>query len=119
MAEGIHEIGDEVFKSEVLDAPVPVLVDFWAPWCMPCRAIAPTLEGMAKEYSGKVKFVKINVDDHQRVAGEFQIKSIPTLLIFKGGKLVDALLGGQTSKQKIQESFRKAGVAAGPLTPDA
>ncbi len=107
MAESMPAVGDDSFKSEVLEAPTPVVVDFWAPWCMPCRAITPVLENLAKDYAGKVKIVKMNVDDHQRVATEFGVRSIPTLLVFKGGKLVEALTGGMASKQKIEETIKK------------
>lgn len=107
MAEGMTSVGDDTFKAEVLDSSTPVIVDFWAPWCMPCRAITPVLENLAKDYTGKIKFVKLNVDDHQQVASQFGVRAIPTLLLFKGGKLVDALTGGMTSKQKIEESLKK------------
>jgi thioredoxin len=107
MSDSMAAVGDDTFKAEVLDSATPVIVDFWAPWCMPCRAITPVLENLAKDFAGKVKIVKMNVDDHQRVAGEFGIKAIPTLLVFNGGKLVDALTGGMASKQKIEEAIRK------------
>jgi thioredoxin 1 len=107
MAEGMLSVGDDTFKAEVLDSATPVIVDFWAPWCMPCRAITPVLENLAKDYVGKVKFVKMNVDDHQRVASEYSVRAIPTLLVFKAGKMVDALTGGMASKQKIEESIKK------------
>ncbi len=98
---------DQNFQAEVLDSQVPVLVDFWAVWCGPCRAIAPTVEELAREYAGKVKIGKLNVDENAGVAGKFGIRSIPTLLVFKGGKVVDQVIGA-VPKAKIAESLNKA-----------
>ena len=81
------------FKSEVLDSSQPVLVDFWAEWCGPCKMIAPALEELAEEFDGKAKVVKVNVDDHQGLAGEYGIRSIPSLLFFRDGKVADQLVG--------------------------
>ena len=87
------EVTDENFKAEVLDAKIPVLVDFWAEWCMPCKMIAPAVEAIAKEYEGKLKVCKLNVDDAPAAAAQYSVMSIPTLLLFKEGKVVDKTVG--------------------------
>jgi thioredoxin 1 len=81
------------FNDEVLQSDKPVLVDFWAPWCGPCRMVAPTVEEIASEYAGKVKVVKLNTDENLEIASQYQIMSIPTLGIFQGGKMVDHIIG--------------------------
>ena len=81
------------FENEVLQSDVPVLVDFWAPWCPPCRAIGPTLDALADEYQGKAKIVKVDVDDEPEVASRYGVSSIPALLLFKGGEQVGQLVG--------------------------
>ncbi|MCG9894776.1 MAG: thioredoxin [Fimbriimonadaceae bacterium] len=86
-------VGTTDWKAEVLDSEIPVLVDFWATWCGPCRAIAPHLEALAGEYAGKAKIVKVDVDADGKLAEEFGIRSIPTLLIFKGGQVVGRTQG--------------------------
>ena len=87
------EVTDADFESEVLKSDLPVLVDFWAPWCGPCRMVAPVVEELAGEYDGKVKFVKLNTDDNIETASRYGIRSIPTLLVFKGGEAVDQVIG--------------------------
>ena len=84
---------DATFDSDVIENEAPVLVDFWAPWCGPCRMVAPIVEELAEEYDGKVKFVKLNTDENPTVAGKYGIRSIPTLLVFKGGQPVSQIVG--------------------------
>lgn len=107
MANDTVTVTDASFKSEVLDSPIPVLVDFWATWCAPCRQIAPALEALASEYKGKVKIAKVDVDENNQFAEQFGIRSIPTLLMFKGGKVVDQVMGSGP-KSKFEETIKKA-----------
>lgn len=89
------------FDKTVLQSDQPVLVDFWAVWCGPCRAIAPAVDAVAEEYAGKAKVYKLNVDENQEIAARYNVMSIPTLIIFKGGQKVGELVGGQNTKQTI------------------
>ena len=84
---------DATFESDVIANETPVLVDFWAPWCGPCRMVAPIVEELSEEYDGKVKFVKLNTDENPQVAGKYGIRSIPTLIVFKGGEPVSQIVG--------------------------
>ncbi len=86
-------VTDSSFQGEVLESDVPVLVDFWAPWCGPCRMVAPVVEEIAEQYEGQVKVVKLNTDENPQVASQYGIRSIPTLMIFKGGQRVDMVVG--------------------------
>mgnify|MGYP001353361343 CR=1 FL=1 len=101
-----HEITDGNFEESVLKSPVPVLVDFWAEWCGPCRMIAPTVEALAADYSGKVTVGKLNVDNNQSTAGQYGVRSIPTLLLFKGGKVVESVVG-LADKPRLQAILDK------------
>ncbi|HIC76238.1 MAG TPA: thioredoxin [Candidatus Dadabacteria bacterium] len=100
----IIEGTDDSFQKEVLDSEVPVLVDFWAPWCGPCKMLTPTLEEISEENSGKIKIVKINVDDNQKMAAKFGIKSIPTMIIFNKGELKNQIVGS-LPKQEIEKAI--------------
>lgn len=102
MAKDIVEIGDSSFESEVLQSDKPVLVDFWAPWCGPCRAIAPIVEELAKDFGDKVKFTKCNVDENPTTPTKYGIKSIPTLIFFKDGEIRDKVIG-IVAKSRLEE----------------
>jgi len=93
------QVNDANFDQEVLQSALPVLVDFWAPWCGPCRMIGPIIEELAKEYAGKVKVCKLNTDEAQDTAGKYQISAIPTILLFKGGKMTQQLVGLQPKEE--------------------
>jgi thioredoxin 1 len=97
---------DGTFDNEVLKSEIPVLVDFWATWCGPCKAIAPVVEQIAVDFKGKVKVGKMDIDKHQGVAQKYNVRSIPTLLVFKGGKVVDTVIGAD--RTRILESVKKA-----------
>lgn len=107
MSGKVTEFTDQSFKTEVLQSSQPVLVDFWAPWCGPCRMIAPMIEELAEEYSGAIKIGKINIDDSPRAAGDFGVSSIPTLMIFKDGEVIDRFVGVQP-KTRLQAALDAA-----------
>ena len=95
MAGNVKDFSDASFQEDVINSDIPVLVDFWAPWCGPCKALTPTIVALADKYEGKVKIGKVNTDDNHKTAIAYQINSIPTLIVFKGGKQVDTILGQQ------------------------
>ncbi|MDP8255932.1 MAG: thioredoxin [Candidatus Alcyoniella australis] len=99
-------ISDENFDQEVIKSDLPTLVDFWAPWCGPCRMVGPVVEELAGEYAGKIKVVKLNVDEAQRTASQYGIRSIPTIMLFNGGQVVEQVIGA-VPKAKLEELLRK------------
>jgi len=102
MAEKVTDIGDQNFDEEVLNAKVPVLVDFWAAWCAPCRMLAPVVDAIAEKYDGKAKVVKLNVDENALTPGKYNIRGIPTLLLFKDGVIKEQIVGN-TTKDSISK----------------
>ena len=106
-SEDILTLTDDNFQAEVLASDQPVLVDFWAAWCSPCRAIAPAVEELAREYKGKLKVGKMDVDAHQNVPQKYNIMSIPTLILFKNGQVADQIIGA-VPKSKLAEVVKKA-----------
>jgi thioredoxin 1 len=99
MSDVVLAVNNQNFEQEVLKSEVPVLVDFWAPWCGPCRMIAPHVDAIAAELTGKLKVVKLNTDEAADVAGRYGIMSIPTLMVFKGGQVVEQMVGAQQKAQ--------------------
>ena len=93
MSEHIKHVTDDSFEADVLKSDVPVLVDYWAEWCGPCKAIAPVLEELAGEFDGKLQIAKLNIDEHDAVAAEYGVRAIPTMILFKGGKAAETLVG--------------------------
>ncbi len=106
MAEGILNLTDSDFDSKVIKAERPVLVDFWAEWCAPCRALTPIVEDVAKQFSGKIDVAKMNIDEHPEAPGRYAVRAIPTLLVFKGGNVVDQIVG-LVSKAKLEQVLAK------------
>lgn len=106
MSEKIIDVNDDTFDSEVMQSDKPVLVDFWAPWCGPCKAIGPIIDELAGTYEGQVKFVKCNVDENPAVPTKYSVRAIPTLLFVKEGTVVESITG-LTAKPKLEETIAK------------
>ena len=106
-AENIITATEANFNDEVLRSSTPVLVDFWAEWCGPCKMLTPVLEELATEYDGKVRIAKVNIDDHQNLAAQYRITAIPTLLVFKNGQVTEQMVGAK-SKRDLKASLDKA-----------
>ena len=106
MAQGIVEIEDSSFESEVLKADQPVMIDFWAPWCGPCKALSPVIEELAATYGDRMKFTKCNVDDNPVTPGTYGIRSIPTLIFFKDGEVSEQIVGA-VAKSKLEAAISK------------
>jgi thioredoxin 1 len=98
----VKQVSDESFDSEVLKSDLPVLIDFWAPWCGPCKAIAPVVEELAKEYAGRLKVVKMNVDDNPQTPSRYGVRGIPNLIVFKGGQVQDQIVGAVPKAQLVK-----------------
>ena len=105
MAQGILDIDDGSFETEIVQSDKPAVVDFWAPWCGPCKAIGPVIEELAGTYGDQIKFTKCNVDDNPVTPGKFGIKAIPTLIFFKEGKVVDQITG-MVAKSKLEDTIK-------------
>ena len=104
---GLLHVNDKNFSTEVLNADLPVLVDFWATWCGPCRSISPIVEELATEFTGKVKVTKLNVDENPATPSQYGVRGIPTLILFKGGKIVDQIIGS-VPKARLKTMIEKA-----------
>ena len=101
MAGNVGEVSDSSFDAEVLKSKIPCLVDFWAPWCGPCKSIAPVLEEIANEYAGKIRVCKLNVDDNPQTPTQYNVKGIPNLIFFKNGKVVEQIVGAVPKEQLV------------------
>ncbi len=106
-SDKILELSDAQFEADVLKSDTPILVDFWATWCAPCKAIAPVLDQLAEEYDGKIKIGKVNVDENPATPGQYGVRGIPTMILFKDGEIVDQLVGA-VPKNQIESLLEKA-----------
>ncbi|MEW5913659.1 MAG: thioredoxin [Thermodesulfobacteriota bacterium] len=106
MSDNVMQVTDDTFEAEVLNSNLPTLVDFWAAWCGPCRAIAPVVEELAEQFAGKVKVAKLNVDESPKTPGQYGIRAIPTLILFKEGKVADQITGA-VSKSHLEQAIQK------------
>ncbi len=106
-SDKVLEITDAQFDADVLKSATPILVDFWATWCAPCKAIAPVLDQLAEEYEGKIKIGKVNVDENPATPGQYGVRGIPTMILFKDGEIVDQLVGA-VPKNQVENLLQKA-----------
>jgi thioredoxin 1 len=106
-SDNVLTFGDDNFEKEVIQSALPVLVDFWATWCAPCKAIAPVIDAIATEYDGKIRVGKVNVDDNPGIPGKFGVRGIPTVILFKDGKVVDQVVGA-VPKSQLEALIKKA-----------
>ncbi len=106
-SDKVVQLSDDTFETDVLKSSLPVLVDFWASWCAPCKAISPVVDGLAAEYEGKVKVGKLNVDENPATPGQYGVRGIPTLILFKDGKIVDQVVGA-VPKNQLEGLIKKA-----------
>ena len=106
MAENILEIDDDSFEEKILNAEKPVMVDFWAPWCGPCKAIGPTVEALAQTYGDQMMFAKVNVDENPESPSKYGVQAIPTLIFFQNGQIADQITG-MVAKEKLEETINK------------
>lgn len=100
----VTDVSDQTFDNEVIKSTLPVLVDLWAPWCGPCRKVAPVIESLAGKYDGKIKFFRVNVDDNPQTAAKYGVMSIPTIMFFKGGEVVETVIGA-VSEQALESKL--------------
>jgi thioredoxin 1 len=106
-SEKVVQLSDDSFANEVLKSSIPVLVDFWASWCAPCKAISPVVDGLAEDYAGKIKIGKLNVDENPATPGQYGVRGIPTLILFKDGKVLDQVVGA-VPKNQLESLIKKA-----------
>lgn len=104
--DNLFIVTDETFQKEVLQADLPTVVDFWASWCGPCRMVSPIFEELSKEYAGKIKFAKVNVDENPRTPAAYGVRGIPTIMMFRGGKVVDQIVGA-VPKSQLENMLKK------------
>ena len=116
MAAKLQEVSDQDFETVVLNSDIPVMVDFWAPWCGPCKAIGPMIEQLAQHYDGRIRVAKMNVDDNSATPARFGIKSVPTVMFFKDGKLFEQV-AGMVSRPVLEKAVEKLISGAAPASP--